>query len=291
MKRHLSLFCVAVLVLSLVLTGCVNHTKCGVGVTTDSSEWEPSGTYSEIREDQVEQYVDRIERLIYVLNGKNTVSTATVTETDEEAHEEIVTTDTTLVDCSESGNLKICETLTVKKTTGEGVWELTIVGYMQEKSDTAMVEISGSAPGESAYSFKGTVNMTALGYIPNAAAGFDPESLLQNLTGALEDVLDNDDGTHVYVDGNLIKASIQKPKEWVSMTGEFSATLDPSAFVCRGRSTLRYEGLLNEILEGESHLTNDTVTIPTSGYSRHLSDSEFVEVLETYLGLGNRLWN
>ena len=96
MKRHLSLFCVAVLVLSLVLTGCVNHTKCGVGVTTDSSEWEPSGTYSEIREDQVEQYVDRIERLIYVLNGKNTVSIATVTETDEEAHEEIVTTDTTL---------------------------------------------------------------------------------------------------------------------------------------------------------------------------------------------------
>ena len=271
MKKRLTFLCATILVLAFVLS------SCGGG---DNAY---KGNYEEITEEQAKEYLASITELEEVLAGKSTKSTFTITTKDDDTNDETKVTGTSVVDFSDPKNMKMSEDLTVKRTTKDGTYAMSIKAFTDTKTGKMLIDISATAPGKDKYTFKGQIQSEALSTVQNLTGATSAEDLLYELGQALEDFGEENDAK-IYVDGNKMKMVYDVTEEWGTEQGEMYVVIEKNDFRCKSTSNTHMNYGETDTAEVEIVLVNETVTIPSSGYDKEMTLTEFASTLRTYLG-------
>ncbi len=269
MKKRLSFLLAAILVLLLVLTSCGGDPY--------------KGNYEEISEEQAQEYLDRLYELEEVLEGKSMKTTFSVTTTDDDNGDKSEVSGSSLADFSDPDNRKVYEEMTVKRTTEDGTYKLSIKAYSETESGKTLIEIKASAPEKDDYSFKGQITTDGLYAIQNMAGEIGVEDVLYELEEALEDLAKVEDST-ISVDGDKIKMVYDKTEEWGTEKGEIYAVVTEDGFRCKMTANTHMNYGETDTEEVEIQLVSEKVDIPTSGYDTEMTAKEFVNVLMTYMG-------
>ena len=270
MKKHFSFLLAAILVLLLVLT------SCGGG--------DPyKGNYEEISEEQAQEYLDRLYDLEEVLEGKSSKTVFSIVTTDDDTGDKSEVSGTSLVDFSDPDNMKVYEEVTVKRTTEDGTYKLSIKAYSDTESGKTLIEIKASAPEKDDYSFKGQIKTDGLYALQNMTGSVGVEDVFSALEEALEDLSD-DEGTTISVDGDKVKMVYESTEEWGTEKGEVYAVITEDGFRCKMTANTHMNYGETDTEEVEIRLVSEKVEIPTSGYDSEMSATEFVTVLMTYMG-------
>ena len=270
MKKRLSFLLAAILVFLLVLT------SCGGG--------DPyKGNYEEISEEQAQEYLDRLYELEEVLEGKSMKTTFSVTTTDDDNGDKSEVSGTSLADFSDPDNRKVYEEMTVKRTTEDGTYKLSIKAYSDTESGKTLIEVKASAPEKDDYSFKGQIKTDGLYALQNMTGSVGVEDVFYALEEALEDLSD-DEGTTISVDGDKVKMVYESTEEWGTEKGEVYAVITEDGFRCKMTANTHMNYGETDTEEVEIRLVSEKVEIPTSGYDSEMTAKEFVTVLTTYMG-------
>lgn len=269
MKKHLSFLLATILVLLFVLTSCGGDPY--------------KGSYEEISEDQAEEYLARVSELEEVLEGKSTKTTFSIVTTDDDTGAKTEMSGTSLVDYSDPDNMKAYEEVTVKRSTEDGVYKLSIKAYTDAKTGETLAEIKASAPRQDDYSFKGKITTDGLVVIENMISSVGVEDALYALEEALEDLADEEDAK-IYVDGDKIKMTYDSTTEWGTEKGEVFAVISEDDFRCKMSATSHMNYGESYVQEAEIQLVSEKVKLPTSGYDAEMTANELVSVLMSYMG-------
>jgi len=267
MKKRLSFLIAAILVLAFVLSGCGSDPY--------------KGDYKEISEEQAEEYSDRLSGLDEVISGKSLKTEYSING--KEGSTKVEMSGTTLSDLSDPDNMKAYETMSMKMTTENGTYKVSLKAYTDQKADKTLVEIKASAPGKDDYSFKGQMT-NAFEAIQELFGSSEVDigdvmSMLEEMLGELSEL----DDTKVYVDGDKIKVVFESTESGATDKGEIYVVANKDDFRCKFSETVSQDSY-EYTTKLEVALSADKVSIPTSGYDQTMSMGEFQTTISTYMG-------
>ena len=266
MKKRLSFLLAAVLVFLLVLTSCGDPYK---------------GNYEEISEEQAEEYLDRLYELEEVIKGKSVKTDFSLLTKDGDSFDEIELSGAVLSDFSDN---KVYEEMTMKRTTLNGTYKVSLKAYTDNESRKTLVEIKASASGKDDFSFKGQIKNEAFDRAMSMTDFVSIADVLYALENSLKELIDNR-GTKIYADGDKVKVIIDDTTAGeTTEKGEIYAVMSGDDFRCKFSSTTQTNSGETDIGDFEIRIVKEKVKIPTSGYETEMSANQFMEVLTTFMG-------